>query len=489
MSDDSDPDYPWDETPPPAPPRIPLIPWVVVLLVVALILNRNHLLPARAPVVNPEAGANQVLDNNEPLMAETVAAKLLWGVQILSRVPPSDVIKQLEPALKNQGPRGAIALAIVEASTVGSPAALKRLEEISKSATDAGLKSTMDIVEDWVRRRAKDPLAPITDEARKTIKSQIGWFATIPGNAPPSPEDAEFWVREPLSYFGKLVSFAMRIGLASLIVIALIASGLVALIFLWIRGSRGALGPGLNDPGEESLEASPIFMETFALWIAVFFSLNFAVSYWVVPTSLANSLIVSILVQITSLGALAWPLARGMSFTKMREMLGLSPSDLSLKEIPAGIFGTLAFWPVMLVLLCLTAGLIQSFPDAPTPEHPLPMQLAKGSRLDWWLGVFAAVVMAPIVEEIFFRGFLFRHLRESSRLAGVRPSFWISALMSSILFAAVHPQGILGLPALGGLATLFCLLRETRNSLVASIAAHAMGNGTTLLLLSLIEFN
>ena len=37
MSDDSDPDYPWDETPPPAPPRIPQIPWVVVLLVVALI--------------------------------------------------------------------------------------------------------------------------------------------------------------------------------------------------------------------------------------------------------------------------------------------------------------------------------------------------------------------------------------------------------------------------------------------------------------------
>lgn len=35
-------------------------------------------------------------------------------------------------------------------------------------------------------------------------------------------------------------------------------------------GFRGALGPGLNDPGEESLEASPIFMETFALWIAVF---------------------------------------------------------------------------------------------------------------------------------------------------------------------------------------------------------------------------
>lgn len=486
MSDDSDPDYPWNDTPPPAPPRIPLIPWVVVLLVVGLILNRHHLLPARAPVVKPVEVANQVLENNDPLMAESVAAKLLWGLQILSRVPPSDVIKQLEPTLKNQGPRGSLALAIVEASTVGSPAALKRLEEITKSATDAGLKPALDIVKDWVSRRAQDPMAPITDEARKTLKSQLGWFATIPGNAPPSPEDAEFWVREPLSYFGKLVSFAMRLGLASLIVLALIAAGMVALILLWIRGLRGALGPGLSDPGEAALEASPLFMETFALWIALFFGMNFAVSYWFVPTTLANSLIVSILIQTISLSALAWPLLRGMSLTKMLEMLGLSSSDLKLKEIPAGIFGTLAFWPVMIVLLCCTAGLIQSFPDAPTPEHPLPMQLAKGSRVDWWLGVFAAVVMAPIVEEIFFRGFLFRHLRESSRLAGIRPSFWISALISSILFAAVHPQGILGLPALGGLATLFCLLRETRNSLIASMVAHALGNGTTLLLLSLI---
>ncbi len=488
MSDDSDPDYPWNETPPPAQPRIPLIPWVMVLLVVGLILNRNLLLPARAPEVIPGDGANQVVDNNEPLMAEALAAKLLWGLQILSRVPPSDVIRQLEPTLKNQGPRGSIALAIVEASTIGSPSALKRLGEITKSATDAGLKPTLDIVEGWVRRRALDSLAPITEEDRKALKSQIGWFATIPGNAPPSPEDAEFWVREPLSYFGKMVSFVMRLGLASLIVIAMIAAGMVALIILWIRGSRGPLGPGLDNPGESALEVSPLFMETFALWMVLFFTLNFAVSAWLVPTTLANSLIVSILIQFTSLGALAWPLARGISFTQLREMVGLAPSDLSPREIPAGIFGTLAFWPVMLVLLCCTAGLIKSFPDTPTPEHPLPMQLAKGSPLDWWLGVIAAVVMAPIVEEIFFRGFLFRHLRESSRQAGIRPSFWISTLISSILFASVHPQGLLGLPALGGLATLFCILRETRNSLIASMVAHAMGNGTTLLLLWLVDF-
>jgi membrane protease YdiL (CAAX protease family) len=58
-----------------------------------------------------------------------------------------------------------------------------------------------------------------------------------------------------------------------------------------------------------------------------------------------------------------------------------------------------------------------------------------------------------------------------------------------VLFASIHPQGILGLPALGGLATLFCLLRETRNSLIAPMTAHAMVNGTTLLLLSLIDLS
>ena len=484
MSEDIDEGYPWEEPQPEPPqPRIPLIPWFVGLLVVVLILTRTQICPAAEPVENP------VPARNEPLMGESLAAKLYWGMQIASRVPASDVIKQLETPLQNQGPRGVIALAIVEASTVGSPAALKRLEAVGKSAEEAGLKPTFDIVQDWVKRRANDPLAPVSDQARKTLADQLGWFATIPGNAPPSPEDAEFWIREPLSYFGRLARFAMGIGMASLVVMGLILSGIVVLIAIWLRGSKGPLGRGLSSPDELAISAPPILMETFAVWIVSYMVLSFGVSYWLVPATGMHGLLGGILVQVLSLGALAWPLVRGVSFGETLGLIGLSRRDLSLREIPAGILGNLAFWPVMLVLLCCTAGLIQSFPNAPTPEHPLPMQLSKGTRFDWLLGVFAAVVMAPLVEEIFFRGFLYRHLRESSRTAGTRPSFWISTLISSVLFASIHPQGILGVPALGGLATLFCVLRETRNSLIAPMTAHAMVNGTTLLLLSLIDLS
>ena len=483
MSEDIDEGYPWEEAQPePTQPRIPLIPWIVVLLVVGLILNRNQIFPAAEPAEKP------VAVRNEPLLAESLAAKLYWGMQIASRVPPSDVIKQLESPLQNQGPRGVIALAIVEASTVGSPAALKRLEGVAKNADEAGLKPTFDIVLDWVKRRANEPLAPISDDARKTLADQLGWFATIPGNAPPSPEDAEFWIREPLSYFGRLARFAMGIGMASLVVMGLILTGIVVLIALWVRGSRGPLGRGIAPAGDLAISAPAILMETFAVWIVSYMVLSFGISYLLVPATGMHGLMGGILTQILSLGAMAWPLARGISFSELLGLIGLSRRDLSLGEIPAGILGNLAFWPVMLVLLCCTAGLIQSFPNTPTPEHPLPMQLAKGTRFDWLLGVFAAVVMAPIVEEIFFRGFLYRHLRESSRASGTRPSFWISTLISSVLFASIHPQGILGLPALGGLATLFCILRETRNSLIAPMTAHAMVNGTTLLLLSLIDF-
>lgn len=84
-------------------------------------------------------------------------------------------------------------------------------------------------------------------------------------------------------------------------------------------------------------------------------------------------------------------------------------------------------------------------------------------------------VVGPFVEEVLFRGFLFRQMRRWAALP-----FWIAALLSALLFGAVHfDQGDTlanslmnsGITFIGGL--LFCWLVERWNSIWPGFIIHA----------------
>jgi membrane protease YdiL (CAAX protease family) len=88
------------------------------------------------------------------------------------------------------------------------------------------------------------------------------------------------------------------------------------------------------------------------------------------------------------------------------------------------------------------------------------------------LMAFAAVVAAPLCEEIVFRGYLYPVLKKFS---GIGPA----ALSSSLVFAAAHGNLTALLPLLifGG---LLVLLYEKTGSLWAPIAAHFCFNSATV---------
>jgi membrane protease YdiL (CAAX protease family) len=88
---------------------------------------------------------------------------------------------------------------------------------------------------------------------------------------------------------------------------------------------------------------------------------------------------------------------------------------------------------------------------------------------------FLLLVTAPAAEELFFRGFLFRSLRERFR-------FWPAALLSAIPFGLVHWQQapwqdnlILVVP-LAVVGVCLAALYERRGNLLANIAGHAAFN-------------
>jgi membrane protease YdiL (CAAX protease family) len=91
--------------------------------------------------------------------------------------------------------------------------------------------------------------------------------------------------------------------------------------------------------------------------------------------------------------------------------------------------------------------------------------------------VLAIAVAGPAIEEVLFRGALFRGLRRTSRLGA-------TIVSTALLFAMVHvfwqvflPMGLLGL-ALG-------FLRARSGSLVPGILLHGAFNGATCAVLSL----
>jgi hypothetical protein len=101
--------------------------------------------------------------------------------------------------------------------------------------------------------------------------------------------------------------------------------------------------------------------------------------------------------------------------------------------------------------------------------------------------IVLATIAAPVVEETMFRGVLYRQLRSSSKNVTFAFSVSVSVLVTSFIFAAIHPQGLVVIPALMGIAIGMNLLREWRGTLLPSMIVHGVSNGlvTTMMLIFL----
>lgn len=105
------------------------------------------------------------------------------------------------------------------------------------------------------------------------------------------------------------------------------------------------------------------------------------------------------------------------------------------------------------------------------PLRPVLETLAGAGPVAWLL--FLLVVVVPIGEEVFFRGFVYGGLR----------SRWgapAAAAASAVFFAAVHMQVVHALPIFV-LGVLLTVLYERTRSLVPSIVTHALTNVVAVL--------
>jgi membrane protease YdiL (CAAX protease family) len=239
---------------------------------------------------------------------------------------------------------------------------------------------------------------------------------------------------------------------------------LVVLLFRWLDGRvvtryhppRGGTGP---------------FLEAFALYLAGMAGLA-ALARLVLGERVPG---MWFMVAVLPL-ACAWPLLRGVGRSELRQGLGLHTGRGLWREVGAGFVGYLATLPVLAAGAVVTL-VLQRF-SGTDASHPIVGEFGRGGWRTAQL-FFLAAVWAPVVEELMFRGAFYHHLR--SRMA------WpFAAAVVALIFAAIHPQGWVGVPVLAAIAFSFAFIREWRGSIIAPAVAHALNNGAVTLLMVLM---
>lgn len=116
-----------------------------------------------------------------------------------------------------------------------------------------------------------------------------------------------------------------------------------------------------------------------------------------------------------------------------------------------------------------------------SPEQQEVVQsLMDGNAAQKLVLAVAAIVMAPIGEEVCFRGFVYNVLR-------ARAGVWAAAVATGLLFGAVHTSLVQFLPlALFGF--LQCLLYEKSKTLILPMVVHAVFNSLNVIVILLLPY-
>jgi membrane protease YdiL (CAAX protease family) len=138
-----------------------------------------------------------------------------------------------------------------------------------------------------------------------------------------------------------------------------------------------------------------------------------------------------------------------------------------------GIGGWCAAIAAAATVGCIADAVFQGIPEAP---HPIGQAVEQAGAWEMVCIFLVACVVAPVVEETFFRGVLFMGLWRRLQ------SFWKAAVLAGAAFAMLHPTLFAGLFPLACVGIVGCVLMRERRSLAACMVMHSLFNTTTLVI-------
>ncbi len=363
----------------------------------------------------------------------------------------------------------------------GPEQALQALADLRQKTAKAELEYNPQqaraetILTDIFNQLQTEQTLQIAETDRSFLIDAYPWYGELALNSQStdSSRRAEILSRAEFSVILMLLGVVCLVGL--------LIAGVIAWFIFMARIFSGSLRHRVVDDSRYG----SVYIETFALWFLLFVGISVAIGFSGVKSM---SMSIAAIMMLLPLSALIWPILRGVPASDLLQDVGLQPRN-PFVEVLAGCVAYLALLPplvvgiicsmILMAILSLfqSSGPLNEFAPNGVP-HPIANEAFGGDPLQVMMTIlFIAAVLAPLTEEIMFRGVLYRTLRDSSRQMARWVSILFAALFSSLIFAAIHPQGIVGIPVLTILAFGFCLVRQWRGSLIAPITMHAIHNG------------
>jgi membrane protease YdiL (CAAX protease family) len=409
-------------------------------------------------------------------------AKYSLGAGELAAGSEGALLEQLD-ALGASSPSDQLRVAIVAGAMTGPEEALRRLDTIEQNAARPAdgaepkefgpeLEGAITIV----RRAFTEGSGSLDQAQRDSIVASEGWFGELllAQDQPESDPARRAISQNAAGVVALLIGAAVGAGGIGLVGLGLFITAIVLLATGKLRSAYAPPAPG-----------GSVYLEMFALFLVSFVAVQLAAAMVYDASGLDLSRWVVWLV----LPAMFWPMARGADLATWRHAVGWHTGKGFWREVGAGILGYFAGLPIValglgcaVVLSVVVAALVEWATGGASPpaSHPAIDEIGSGGALGVVSLYLLAAVWAPLIEETFFRGALYHHVRGRLGVA-------LSALFVAFIFASIHPQGIGLIPGLMGLAVVFALIRQWRGSIIGCMVAHSMHNATliTVLLLAL----
>jgi membrane protease YdiL (CAAX protease family) len=433
-----------------------IVCWIVIFALVGVTVYRNA-------IVQPPGDVQKLMDDQRARLVGLIALQLKalegdkdspWKGQ--TKQSQDQIVRDMQRDAHS--PEDRLRTAIVIGELQGKDAALAALEKIQ------GEDKEPEALADVMVLKALYVNGPSSlDEASRDRlvrrHGDVGKIALAYG-VEPTAEPRKSLQATSFTLMLRLIAVAIGFCVVALASLVLFIVGVV-----WaVRGKiRRSYVP------ESSV--GPAFLEGFTIYLVLYILMG--LSLRMLRLGSIQWIWLATLILPVLFG---WVAFRGVSFDQCCRALGWHRGRGVFREIVAGISGYIGGLAFVVIGGVITLLLVRI--SGARVSSPVVQELRGG--VVHVLGIYAvACIFAPIMEETMFRGALFSHLRRSWGWA-------VSAGIVAFVFAMLHPQGWVAVPALGSIAMVLAALREWRGSLIAPIAAHACNNFIVLTLTLLV---
>lgn len=154
-------------------------------------------------------------------------------------------------------------------------------------------------------------------------------------------------------------------------------------------------------------------------------------------------------------------------------------SDVGLQRLPTWTdiimapAGLIVYLALSSILVTVASNVFPWFNVSQPQDTGFSQQISYG--YEYILAFVTLVIIAPVAEEVIFRGYLFSRLKKYAPV-------WVAIAVTSIVFGALHGAWNLAVDTFA-LSVVMCLLRQNTGSLWASILLHMSKNGLAFYIL------